>query len=203
MQPPSPPPAPLQTPPGKKQQSAPQQQQKQQPILGTHSVDVATIRASLSPVVAAVLKDFPSLITLPVQWGEMDSFGHLNNVVYARYFETGRMTFMQQVMQPRLPVAEFARFSTGRGGGASMILGSVTVRYRAPVTFPDTLTVGVRVARAKVGVDRFVLDFAAVSHRLGKVVADGDAVQVVYDYGKKSKVAIPDSIRNVLLENSY
>ncbi|KAJ1563222.1 hypothetical protein HK405_002804 [Cladochytrium tenue] len=173
-----------------------------QPVLGAYGADVATIRASLPPAVATLLKDYPSVITLPVQWGEMDSYRHLNNVVYARYFETGRMAFVHQVLEPRLPAAEFARFVSGRDG-VGMILGAVGIRYKAPVTFPDTLTLGVRVAKAKVGSDRFVQDFAAVSHKLGRVVADGDAVMVMYDYTVNAKADIPDSIRTVLLEKAY
>ena len=34
---------------------------------------------------------FPVVIELPVQWGEMDAFGHVNNVVYLRWFESGRI----------------------------------------------------------------------------------------------------------------
>ena len=30
---------------------------------------------------------------LPVAWGEQDAFGHLNNVVYFRYFENVRMYY--------------------------------------------------------------------------------------------------------------
>ena len=38
------------------------------------------------------LKDFKEYFTdfleYPVTWGEMDSFGHANNIYYLRYFET-------------------------------------------------------------------------------------------------------------------
>ena len=38
----------------------------------------------------ALLDGFPVVAHLPLHWGEMDAFGHLNNVVYFRYFETAR-----------------------------------------------------------------------------------------------------------------
>lgn len=39
---------------------------------------------------------FPFPIKQEVYWGEMDSFGHINNVIYFRYFETGRINFFNQ-----------------------------------------------------------------------------------------------------------
>jgi len=39
---------------------------------------------------------FPYPIKQQVYWGEMDSFGHINNVIYFRYFETGRIHFFNQ-----------------------------------------------------------------------------------------------------------
>lgn len=36
---------------------------------------------------------FPVRVGIPVAWGEMDAFGHVNNVVYFRYFESARIAF--------------------------------------------------------------------------------------------------------------
>ena len=30
--------------------------------------------------------DYPVAVELPVVWGEMDAFGHVNNIVFFRYF---------------------------------------------------------------------------------------------------------------------
>ena len=34
-----------------------------------------------------LLKTFPVVTKIPVIWGDMDSFQHVNNVIYFRYFE--------------------------------------------------------------------------------------------------------------------
>ena len=34
----------------------------------------------------SLLKTFPVIVKIPVIWGDMDSFQHVNNVVYFRYF---------------------------------------------------------------------------------------------------------------------
>ena len=45
---------------------------------------------------AGLLRGFPGIIELPVSWGEMDAFGHLNNVVYFRYFESARIAALER-----------------------------------------------------------------------------------------------------------
>ena len=35
--------------------------------------------------------DYPVVIEIPVAWGEMDAYGHVNNIVYFRYFESARI----------------------------------------------------------------------------------------------------------------
>jgi acyl-CoA thioester hydrolase len=34
---------------------------------------------------------------LDVVWGEMDSYAHVNNVVYFRYFENARIAYLDRV----------------------------------------------------------------------------------------------------------
>ena len=40
---------------------------------------------------ASPLIEFPIHVDIPVQWGDMDCFGHVNNVQYIKYFETARI----------------------------------------------------------------------------------------------------------------
>jgi acyl-CoA thioester hydrolase len=37
--------------------------------------------------VESLLAGFPVVITVPVQWGDQDAFGHVNNTVYFRWME--------------------------------------------------------------------------------------------------------------------
>ena len=91
------------------------------------------------------LAGYPVVVETPVAWGEMDAFGHVNNIVYFRYFETARIAYFA-----RLDVPEFlGRDPTGP------ILAETTCRFRAALAYPDTVSVGARVAN--VGEDRFVM----------------------------------------------
>ena len=40
-----------------------------------------------------LLGDFPVCVREPVIWGDMDAFGHVNNIVYLRYFESARIAY--------------------------------------------------------------------------------------------------------------
>ena len=44
-------------------------------FVGTLSESV--IRSSLSPSLQALCSKYPSVVNIPVQWGEQDAFGHL------------------------------------------------------------------------------------------------------------------------------
>lgn len=136
--------------------------------------------ASTRPAeVAALVAEFPVVVDLPVAWGEMDAMGHVNGVVFIRYFETSRFTYFA-----RLGPALEGMGSADRG----WILASLTCRYRAPLTFPDTVSVGTRVAA--VGIDRYLMEHRVVSHRLGKVAAEGDVLIVAYDYRAGGKTPL-------------
>lgn len=130
-----------------------------------------------------LLSHYPVILTLAVAWGEMDAFQHVNNVVYFRYFESARIAYLE-----RLGVTDFMNTS-----GIGPILHSVNCRFRIPVTYPDTLYVGVRVTQ--MGSDRFVMDQCLVSEQHQKIAAQGDAITVTYDYNTASKAPLPPLIR--------
>jgi len=48
------------------------------------------VRSKLPENVASQLQAFPSLLQMDVRWGDMDSYKHVNNVLYARYMEHSR-----------------------------------------------------------------------------------------------------------------
>jgi acyl-CoA thioester hydrolase len=130
-----------------------------------------------------LLSEYPVHIEIPVAWGEMDAFGHLNNVVYFRYIESGRVAYLRAL--------HGVSFMGGTGIGP--ILASVQCRFRSPVTFPDTLIVGTRMRDMKM--DRFTMEHRLVSKTQARIVAEGEGLVVAYDYTLGSKTPIPDDVR--------
>ena len=39
----------------------------------------------------------PIILTLRVDWSEMDLFGHINNVMYAKYIQSARVNFVEKI----------------------------------------------------------------------------------------------------------
>jgi acyl-CoA thioester hydrolase len=138
--------------------------------------------------VAALAAGFPVSIQLPVVWGEMDSYRHVNNVVYFRYLECARLEYFRRL----------GWFEYEEETGIGPILQATQARFRRPLTYPDTVTVTARVIT--VAEDRFTLDHRVISHRLRAVAAEGQGVVVSYHYVRGEKVALPEELRRRIAE---
>ncbi|HEX9631226.1 MAG TPA: thioesterase family protein [Gemmatimonadales bacterium] len=120
---------------------------------------------------------------MPVHWGEMDAYGHVNNTVFFRYFETARIAFLDRCGL----LASYDR------DGIGAILHSTDCRFRLPLFYPDDVLVGARTA--DVSDDRFTMSYRIVSRAQNAVAADGTGIIVAYDYRGGRKVPLPAAIR--------
>ncbi len=130
-----------------------------------------------------LLQDYPVVIEIPVAWGEMDAFQHVNNTVYFRYMESGRIAYFERIGFPSLKVE----------GDVGPVVAEANCRFRRPLTYPDTVSVGVRVGQ--IDEDRFVMGHRIVSHKLEAVAAEGEAVVVLFDFAAQRKAPLPDLLR--------
>jgi len=130
-----------------------------------------------------VLAGFPVVVEQAVVWGDMDSFRHVNNVVYFRYFENARLQYFRRLDWDGIQEAT----------GVGPILHSTQARFRLPLTYPDTIRIGAR-AR-EVGADRFILEHRIWSARLAAVATEGTGTVVAFDYIRGQKSPIPDELR--------
>ena len=134
------------------------------------------------------LAQFPVVIDLPVQWGEMDAYGHLNNTVVFRFFESARIAFLDK--------CNFLRAYDELQIGA--ILHSTACRFRQPLYYPDTVQVGARVS--KVHGDRFEMEYLVFSTSQDAVAAEGTATVVSFDYNERAKTSLPEMVVTGLAE---
>lgn len=123
-------------------------------------------------------------VSLPIRiaWGEMDALGHVNNVVYFRYFESSRVAYIDALGWR--PIQK----STGIG----FILQSVQARFRRPLVYPDTVHVTSRLKG--LDADRFTLAHEVFSESLQDIAAVGEGTIVIYDYAAGTKVAMPHDL---------
>lgn len=136
-----------------------------------------------APDTNPLLHGFAVVVLVAVAWGEMDAFGHVNNVVYFRYFENARIEYL-------------IRIGLIETRGVGPILATASCRFRRPVTYPDQLLVGVRASA--VGEDRFTLEYRLVSSRQEAVAAEGESVVVCYDHEKGRKAPLPPNVRQAI-----
>jgi acyl-CoA thioester hydrolase len=137
--------------------------------------------------VREALSDFIVVTTIPVQWGDQDAFGHVNNVVYFRWFESARIDLL----------AEFPSSMKMASTGIGPILASIKCDYRLQVIFPDTVHIGSRVSH--IGRTSFHVVHSVYSQQQRKLVAEGDSVLVVFDYELQRPTRVPQVLRDQLV----
>lgn len=126
---------------------------------------------------------YPVSVTIPVAWGEMDAFQHVNNVVYARWLETARMLYFERVGLVRRVREE----------GVGPILARTVIDYRRPVTYPDSVRVDATVSH--IGGSSFTMAFRVRSETQDAEVATGEQVIVNYDYRAARTAPVDDALR--------
>jgi acyl-CoA thioester hydrolase len=78
------------------------------------------------------------------------------------------------------------------------ILASTSCKFRIPLTYPDKVYVGARVA--KIEDDRFTMEYCIVSHKHQKVAAEGVGLIVTFNYRENKKAPIPARVRQRIEE---
>lgn len=134
------------------------------------------------------LKDFPVVIELPVAWGEMDAFGHVNNIIYFRYFESARIAYFEKV----------GYLEAMEKTGVGPILASTRCDFKRALSFPDRIAVGAKVR--EMGEDRFWMEYRIISQKISKIAAEGEGLIVSFDYRRGQRAPIPTEVRRRIEE---
>nr|WP_201598226.1 acyl-CoA thioesterase [Psychrobacter vallis] len=129
------------------------------------------------------LASYPIIHHQPIHWGEMDAFNHLNNVVYYRYAESARIGYLQAL----------GMFD----GSMVTVLAQSSCQYLRPVTYPDTLLLGVRCQR--LGNTSIVMEYSYYSTAQKAIVAAAEAVVVRLASNGKEKLPWTEEERERLL----
>ncbi len=132
------------------------------------------------------LAGYAAIVTLPIQWGDQDAFGHVNNAVPLRWFETSRIRLLEENGLGHLMTSEHL----------APLVASITCHYRRQLTYPDTVCVGTHVA--ELGRSRMTLAHAVYSRAQQRIVADGETVVVFFDRVAQRPTRIPAEVRNAL-----
>ena len=127
------------------------------------------------------LEDFPFRLTDNVRFADLDPNQHVNNAVYATYFETGRVTLMKDYSYGLIPP------------GLTWIMVRLDIHFRAELRWPGTIELGLGVARF----GRTSVTFDQVVFSEGKCVASAQSVTVLVDESTRKPTPLPEeTIRN-------
>jgi acyl-CoA thioester hydrolase len=137
--------------------------------------------------VAPELADFPIVIRWPVQWGDQDAFGHVNNTIFFRWFESARLVYLSRVGLAGYEVEELV---------SGPILAQINCNFRRQVKFPDHMQIAARVTR--LGNSSFTMAHALFSEALGAIAADGDSTIVVFNYHQQRSMPISAEVRTAM-----
>ncbi|HMK93010.1 MAG TPA: thioesterase family protein [Thermoleophilia bacterium] len=133
--------------------------------------------------------DFRYVTPIEVRFRDTDAMGHVNNAVYLTYFETARAGYYRAVTG--------RTFETVAETETSMIMAHCRIEYRAPAFFGETLLVGCRpgwVSRSSFSLEYRIAAATDSPRGPGRLLADGESIQVMYDYGAARPMRLPEAL---------
>lgn len=119
---------------------------------------------------------------ITVRWGEMDALGHVNNTVFYRYSEDGRLDYLQRALE----------ISPDPDSGGP-ILADLRCSFLQQLRFPADVEIATRTAR--IGTTSFHMEQALFHQGGTNAVAGFEAVLVWFDYAAQRSAAVPESVR--------
>lgn len=121
---------------------------------------------------------------MPIRWGDMDAYGHVNNTVYFRYMEQARVEWIE------------ALHVQVRPGGIGPVIINAACTFFVPMTYPGEVEVLTFVGKlGRSSVETFV-EMRLVGDET--LYAEGSAKVVWMDTQTGKSAPIPQHVRNVI-----
>jgi acyl-CoA thioester hydrolase len=117
-----------------------------------------------------------------LRYSDMDPMGHLNNAVYATFFEAGRVAYVDEVLTSVTPE------------GAGYVIVKLTVEFRSEVKYPGVVQVLTRMSR----VGGSSMTYAQEMHVNDKLVATAESVCALFDMTRRKALRCPEDMRALL-----
>ena len=125
-------------------------------------------------------------VSMPIRWGDMDAFGHVNNTVFFRYMEQVRISWFE-----RLGIAG------GNGEGQGPVIVNASMEFLKQLHYPNDV-IG-QMSIGKPGRNSFDTRFELYrADAPGVLYARGAARIVWIDYAAGKSLPIPDFMRQTI-----
>lgn len=129
--------------------------------------------------------DYRYFQPITTRWKDNDLFGHVNNVEYLSFFDTALTVF--EMKHAGIDLIH---------GAIRCVMAETSCRYHSSVSFPDALTVGLRVAH--LGNSSFSYDLAVFREDEDIAAAEGRYVRVLVSMPGQRPIQIPADLRAAL-----
>ena len=138
-------------------------------------------------------KKWPIKTEIPVLWGDVDSFGHVNNIIYLKWCETSRVELFRKMYDVKTLDTE--NIQLGSGGGP--ILANFICNYRTPIKYPDVIYIKTRISH--IGNTSYGIEHQMYSKNNDeKIVFDGSSVIVMVNYKNETKFQLDSEMKKTL-----
>ncbi len=129
--------------------------------------------------------DFPHVQSITTRWTDNDAYGHVNNIVYYSYFDTVVNTWL--IGGGHLDIQK---------SPAIGVVAETSCHYFSPLTYPETVTAGLRVIHLGRSSVRYEIAIFAEGSEVA--AAQGGFVHVYVDRVTRRPVEIPGPLRAAL-----
>jgi acyl-CoA thioester hydrolase len=124
------------------------------------------------------LEDYPYRLTDNVRFADLDPNQHVNNAVYASYFETSRVMLVKEPGHGLIPA------------GQNWVLVRLDIHYRAELHWPNTIDLGIGVMK----LGRTSATFEQVVFSQGRCMASATATTVMVGLESREPTPIPPDV---------
>ena len=131
--------------------------------------------------------------SVPINWGDQDTMGHVNNVQYVRFCETSRTNWTRKIGEhfDRSNKKLWDEMLTSKSYG--LILKSIKVDYKFPMAWPDRISAYHKIRVMPKETDSsMLLDVMILSEAKQRIAAKAEEDVVVYNYKAGKKSTLPD-----------
>lgn len=131
--------------------------------------------------------DYKHFAPIQTRWMDNDVYGHVNNVVYYSYFDTAVNEYL--INAGVLDIHD---------GAVIGLVVETSCSYSKPISFPDKLVAGVRVA--KIGTSSVRYEIGLFLEGDDEPAATGYFIHVYVDSKSRKSVKIPDAFKQALMK---
>ena len=127
--------------------------------------------------------NFKHFTASPTRWGDCDMFGHVNNVQFARYYESGRLEYFREVLD----------LEAGPSPEETLIIADINISFLKQINHPTALEIGSRISR--IGTSSFDFEAAIFAPQSDEPYSTARATCVWFDYPANGSRPVPDAVR--------